>query len=106
MTDVLFGAVVDEDKCKAVDVYIDESRSTETMKLYELARWHCLIEAVDIIGGKAEELEARTHKKINWVKPIPIQKYIDERTPSMLYDMARDRKEKSVFVPSTKCTTS
>jgi hypothetical protein len=48
-----------------------------------------LIEAVDIIDKKTEQLGTRG-KNVNWVKPIAIQKYIDERTESMLFEIADD----------------
>ena len=59
------------------------------MSEYEIARWMSLIEAVDIIGGKIDQLGIKG-KDVNWVKPIAIQKYIDERTESMLYEISDD----------------
>jgi hypothetical protein len=59
------------------------------MSEYEIARWMSLIEAVDIIGGKIDQLGAKG-TGVNWVKPIAIQKYVDERTDSMLHEIHDD----------------
>lgn len=66
---------------------------------YEIARWMSLIEAVDIIGTKIDQLGAKA-SKTNWVKPIAIQKYIDERTESMLFEIQDDLSKEEL------CTTS
>tara|TARA_R110002167_G_C12498389_1_gene636117 strand:- start:313 stop:633 length:321 start_codon:yes stop_codon:yes gene_type:complete len=96
------GTVVDEDKCKGVMVIVDKNRPDVKMSLYEMSRWDALIEAVGIIG---DHLDTNTpvYKKAssNWVKPIAIQKYIDERTPSKLHENATERKIAEVFVPCT-----
>jgi hypothetical protein len=69
------------------------------MSEYEVSRWFSLIEAVDIIDTKAKQMGVRGDA-VNWVKPIAIQKYIDERTESMLFEIQDDlSKEK-------RCTTS
>ena len=62
---------------------------THVMSEYEVCRWLSLIEAVDIIDQKAQQLGAKGDS-INWVKPIAIQKYIDDRTESMLFELADD----------------
>ena len=69
------------------------------MSEYEICRWMSLIEAVDIIDQKANQLGAKG-SGINWVKPIAIQKYIDERTESMLFETQNDLAQESL------CTTS
>ena len=65
---------------------------------YEVARWFSLIEAVDIIDKKASQLGA-IGDSFNWVKPIAIQKYIDERTEGMLFEIQDDLSKEQ------KCTT-
>ena len=62
---------------------------TYTMSEYEISRWFSLIEAVDINDKKSSQLGIKG-KGINWVKPIAIQKYIDERTESMLFEVKDD----------------
>lgn len=67
---------------------------THVLSEYEVARWMSLIEAVDIIDQKSKQLGVKGDG-INWVKPIAIQKYIDERTESMLFEIQSDlQKEK------------
>ena len=96
------GTVVNEDKCKNVEVYVDPARSDEKMSLYEYSRWGALIEAVGVIGNHIDSNSPSGRRDPNWVKPIAIQKYIDERTPSMLHENAVERKIHQVFEP---CTT-
>jgi len=98
------GKVVSSHKCKSIDVLVD-SETEETMTLFELARWNCLLEAVEIIDSRIDEIEFKTKRQANWVKPIAIQKYVDERTPSMLHELAVDHNIGSVFV-APPCTTS
>jgi hypothetical protein len=90
------GKVVCTESTKKINVIIDNT-TNETMSLYEFTRWNCLLEAVDIIDQKAKQINNNTS---NWVKPIAIQKYIDERTPSMLHEIALDRGVKEAFKPA------
>tara|TARA_Y100000310_G_C20650342_1_gene799069 strand:+ start:709 stop:927 length:219 start_codon:yes stop_codon:yes gene_type:complete len=48
-----------------------------------LARWLCLFEAVNIISEKAEKIGHAP----DCLKPIPINKYIQERYHSVLKDV-------------------
>lgn len=77
----------------------NKTKKSYTMSEYEICRWMSLIEAVDIIDKKTEQMGTRG-KSINWVKPIAIQKYIDERTESMLFEIADDLGKEQ------PCTTS
>jgi len=56
----------------------------------EIARWCCLIEAVDIIDRKGSQMGVDM-KNASWVKPIAIQKYIDERYDTMVEEIERDQ---------------
>lgn len=56
---------------------------TGTKNYSQLARWLCLFEAVNIIAEKADKIG---HTK-DCLKPIPINKYINERYPSVLKDV-------------------
>ena len=86
--------MIDLDKYKNVPVTL-KTRDGEihTMSQYELGRWFCLIEAIDIIDKKADQIKkvhpesVEANKDYNWVKPIALQKYVDERTGSMLFEM-------------------
>ena len=62
---------------------------THILSEYEMCRWMSLIEAVDIINEKFDQLGVKAGN-VNWVKPIAIQKYIDERTESMLHEVQDD----------------
>jgi hypothetical protein len=58
----------------------------EEMSIETFSRWMCLIEAIDCIQRKCEEDEINM-EKVDWVKPIAIQHYIDERFHSMVHDV-------------------
>lgn len=84
--------MIDIEKHKNTFVKLTTSKGkTHTMSEYEVSRWMCLIEAVDVIDTKARQLGVKG-QGINWVKPIAIQKYIDERTESMLFEIQDDLK--------------
>lgn len=59
------------------------------MSEYEICRWMSLVQAVDIIQEKSSQL-GMGEADMNWVKPIAIQKYIDERTESILFEVKDD----------------
>lgn len=91
------GKVVCESAAKKINLDLDPSRPDTRMSLYEFSRWNCLLEAVDIIDQKAHEINDNSD---SWVKPIAIQKYIDERTPSMLHELAIKHDCDRAFVPA------
>lgn len=59
--------------------------NTYNMSMYELSRWCTMLDAVDVIDKKLHQLKIPTSD--NWVKPIAIQKYIDEKYQDVLFDM-------------------
>jgi hypothetical protein len=73
---------------KKDDIYItiNTKSKTEKMHIDEYARWLCLIEAIDYIDKKCEDM-GENIEEIDWVKPIAFQKYIDERFHSMKHDL-------------------
>ena len=77
----------------------NKTQKEYTLSEYEICRWMSLIEAVDIIDKKIHQMGV-SDEKLNWVKPIAIQKYIDERTESMLFEVANDLESEEL------CTTS
>jgi hypothetical protein len=83
---------IDKYKKENVTISIDKEGNKDTMSYYELSRWFSLIEAVDFIDKKANQI-GMDKKDGSWVKPIALQKYVDERTPSMLFDMVNDDEE-------------
>ena len=56
--------------------------TTKTMQFNEFVRWACLIEALEVVGGRVDSTEDDT-----WVKPLAFQKYIQERFHSMKHDL-------------------
>lgn len=82
--------MIDIDKHKNTKRTLVSPKNKEYhMSEYEICRWMCLLEAVDIIEQKCQQLGTKS-TDINWVKPIAIQKYIDERTESMIFEIADD----------------
>jgi len=56
--------------------------TTKKMEFNEFVRWACLIEALEVVGGKVDNLNDN-----KWIKPLAFQKYIDERFHSMKHDL-------------------
>ena len=82
--------MIDIQKHKETKRTLKSPRGNEyIMSEYEICRWMSLIESVDIIDTKSKQLKL-SEKELNWVKPIAIQKYIDERTESMLFEIEND----------------
>ena len=63
----------------------------------EVARWCCLVEAVDIIDKKGSQMGIDM-KKNNWVKPIAIQKYLDERFDTMTEEIEHEKQNLPVKI--------
>jgi hypothetical protein len=61
-----------------------ELDSGEELSLYEMSRWSILIQGVDLIEKKARQLKIDLNKNKTWLKPLALQKYIEEETPSMI----------------------
>ena len=59
---------------------------TVSMDIDELTRWACLIEGVEQVSAKCEQLGISNNNS-DWVKPLAFQKYIDERFHSMKHDL-------------------
>jgi len=53
------------------------------MKKAEFARWLCLIESIDLIEKKCEEMNVNMSDDF-WVQPIAMQKYMDSRFETMM----------------------
>jgi len=75
---------------KFSDTFVTKKGEHIHMELDEIARWSCLIEAVEIIDKKGMQLHTDMNKS-NWVKPIAIQKYIDERFDTMVEEIEHDQ---------------
>ena len=76
----------------------------KTMSLDEIVRWNCLIEAIKVADVQMKQLGVDP-EKYDWIKPVAIEKYIDERFHSMKHDivyeikngMEVEKKEDSFF---------
>ena len=60
---------------------------TEDMTLYEFARWTSLLRGIELIEGKARQLKINLEDDKTWIKPLALQKYIDEETPSVVAEV-------------------
>lgn len=56
---------------------------TENMSLDEYSRWLCLLEGVELVSKKAQEININVNTSMEWIKPLAFQKYIEERFESM-----------------------
>lgn len=61
--------------------------SEHEMSVYELSRWCALIDAVEVVDKKMSQLGSRAPSDKSWVKPIAIQKYVDEKFEEILFDI-------------------
>lgn len=59
--------------------------NTYNMTAYEMSRWCAMLDAVEIIDKKLHYL--KLEKSNDWVKPIAIQKYVDEKYQDILHEM-------------------
>lgn len=60
----------------------------EQMPMRTFIRWACLIEAVEMIHEKSDQLGI-SDKDDSWIKPNAIQKYIEDRETTMSYEIAK-----------------
>jgi hypothetical protein len=64
----------------------------EDMTAYQLARWLTLMESIEIISKSAERMNIDLSTYGKWVKPLAIQKYVDERTYGMIAEVLVNEK--------------
>lgn len=85
-----------ENEAKAYDMSYDE-----------YTRWLCLLEGIDLVSKRADQLQRRTgNSDIDWIKPLAFQKYIDERYLSMKSDLEEIQRTPELIKIKTPCTTS
>lgn len=68
-----------------VNVESSTSDKNEQMSAFELSRWCAMLDAVEVIDKKLHQMKTPSSNK--WVKPIAIQKYIDEKYQDVLHDV-------------------
>ena len=56
------------------------------MSEYEFARWSALIEAIDLIAEKCNDIgvDFYSDEGLEYIKPLIIQRYLDERTDTLV----------------------
>jgi hypothetical protein len=74
----------------------------------ELARWMCLIEAIDLIEKKCEEINVNMSDTF-WIQPIAMQKYMESRFETMMdevnqHDFGIDTKSANMNILKRKRT--
>jgi len=57
------------------------------MSLDEISRWACLLEGIEFVTKRNEELGIDSERDSEWTKPLAFQKYIDERFEAMRHDL-------------------
>ena len=72
------------------------SVNDEKLSVYEVSRWFALLEALDLITKKAQMLKIDLKKEHKWVKPIALQKYIDERINSVIVDVEKEHLDNKI----------
>jgi hypothetical protein len=67
---------------------------------YEFARWAALIEAIDLIADKCEEIgiDFESDEALEYIKPLQIQRFIDERTDQLSGKITRSQSIESQIV--------
>ena len=68
-------------------VSINLNGEEHNMTLYNAARWMSLIKGIETIDQKAKQLKINLDNDKSWVKPLALQKYIDEETPGMVAEI-------------------
>jgi hypothetical protein len=58
------------------------------------SRWLCLAEALQLINQQAQKSKMDLDKTNLWIKPIALQKYINQRFPAMNHDFKVEEKIK------------
>lgn len=72
--------VLNIDTNEIIDLKIGDK--DEQITIYEAARWLALINGIETINTRAKQLKIDLEKDKSWVKPLALQKYIEEQTPS------------------------
>ena len=72
------------DKVLNIDIEETVHLGDEELTLYESARWVALIDGMRTIEKQAHTLKIDLDKGKNLIKPLALQKYVDEATPGMI----------------------
>ena len=69
------------------ELEINISSETKIFTLYEMARWTSLMRGIDLIDAKARQLKINLNSDKTWLKPLALQKFIDEETPGAIAEI-------------------
>lgn len=61
-------------------VKLNLNDEVEMMPIEEFARWCAFLNGLDLILDQAENLGINIHKSEAWIKPLPLEKYITEKS--------------------------
>jgi hypothetical protein len=73
----------------ASKIELDINGKKEYMSIDTFIRWSCLIDAIDVISEKCTQM-GLAYDDETWIKPNAIEKYINDRYPSMRYNVLMD----------------
>jgi len=89
------------------ELIIQKDNTELNMSYDEYARWLCLLEGVEIVSKRVEQLKKRSiENDVDWIKPLAFQKYIEERFLSMKSDLDEIESNNAITAPKLLCTTS
>ena len=66
-----------------------DRKTTKGMSLDEVVRWCCLVESISVADAQMKH-DKIDPEKYDWVKPIAIERYIEERFASMKHDVIHE----------------
>jgi len=81
-------------------IEINLKDKTEAMSLETYSRWLCLIETIDLVCNKAKQMKVDTANNLDWIKPLAFQKYIEERTESMIDEIKMNETQETISTSS------
>lgn len=93
------------DKVLNIDIEEPVLVNDEQLTLYEAARWASLIDGMRTIDKHARRLHIDITKGKNIIKPLALQKYIDEATPGMIAQIKNLKDHNSPNPKGYVCTT-
>lgn len=70
-------------------IELEVGNGVEKMPMDTFIRWACLVDAIDVIVEKCEQL-GMSKNDDSWIKPNAIEKFVKERYLSMRYKIASD----------------
>jgi len=68
-------------------IRLDLNNETEYMPIEEFSRWCALLQGVELILNKAEQLKINTTSSDSWIKPVYIEKFISEKSKEYIDEL-------------------